>query len=317
MELRKAKIMYNSARKIIADITRPVRKYLEYKIRLNFLLKRSSKDKRRSIIRHEAHRIEKAYYNHVFKKNPKIYEDKAKIINSILREDFGKAPNEPDMLWAKEIAKNFRNLDTTFIDNSKAKSNNHAQRVDCVQEFYLNMAERRSNRTWSEIQPSASELTDLANRLISAAVDMPSSGNRQTSRFLILCGKEETQTLRGLKEAHCFNAPLVIITFTDETLYGSYGTFGKNEDCILIDGAISTTAMMIAAELEGYSTCWNHFGTDLIKSRKSNQVAYKALQKKFRIRPNLRPISALAIGKEKFLHPKPKRMDRKEFQNVS
>jgi len=32
-------MMYNAARKIIADITRPARKYFEYKIRLNFFLK--------------------------------------------------------------------------------------------------------------------------------------------------------------------------------------------------------------------------------------------------------------------------------------
>ena len=162
-------MIYNFARRLVADITRPSRKFIEKKFRYYFILKRSVRDKKRSIIRHEAHRIEKAYYNDVFLKNPKIYKDKAEIIKHIFASDDSGLSLEPDMRWAKEISENYNTLDEKFIDTSKIKNRHEYE----LEKFSSIMEERRSNRTWCEIQPSSAEFQDLVNRLISYAAHMP------------------------------------------------------------------------------------------------------------------------------------------------
>lgn len=300
--------------KIIADISRPFRKYFERKYIEKIELNNISQIKARSIMRHEAHRIEKAYYNDVFEKGKKIYLEKAHRIIKINDEQLKntKVEASDDVQWSLHIAKNATKLAEEFIDFSNQKLKQNASE-DNFQRFKEVMLRRRSNRVWSTEQPTVTEYRKLAKELIEIAVCMPCSGNRQATRYLILATKEEKDNLRGLKEKHTYEAPLVILVFSDESLYGSYGTFGKGEECTLIDAAGATAALLIAAEVKGYSTCWNHFGSDLVASRKTNKIAFKKLKQKHKLPESFRPIAALAIGIESFNPPIPSRMALKEF----
>lgn len=302
----------------VKNVTRPARMAWNKFYREKWIFPRLSKDTIRAVIRHEAHRIEKAYYNNVFHSKKKIYMEKADNILFLLEELKKKtgASIGRDLDWAKEIALHADRLDRGFIDYDRPKQGKEAfftsdsHRVDFVKEVFTS---RRSVRVWSDDQPDEHERLSLANRFIECAVNMPSSGNRQTVRFVIFNSIAQKDLLKGLKEKHCYDAPLVIGVFSDQSLYGSYGTFSNIEECLFIDAAAAASAVLIAAEIEGYSTCWNHFGSDLIASRKINRERFKKIQKHYALPPCIRPVALIAIGKEQFQPPAPTRMPVEEY----
>jgi len=298
-------------KKLIADLSRPFRKKLK-KLRIEWMiLPKMSKESARSTMRHEAHRIEKSYYNNVYLKGKEIYDSKAQLINKIFHMHLTKEDlkTNPDILWAVEISSLTSKLDKKFINKERRKERFEVDK----NEFYKLIKERRSVRVWSNDQPSGELLHSLSKRLIKAGISMPCSGNRQAIKFLVLIENEDKSFLSGIKEKHCIGAPMVILVFANTSLYGSYETFGKGEDCILIDSAAAASAILIAAEIEGYSTCWNHFGQDLMRSRMKNLKAYKKLCQRFNIDGSLQPVAAIAIGKEEFNPPEPRRMELEDF----
>jgi nitroreductase len=302
----------------LKEVTRPMRMAWNKVYREKYVFPRLSKDTLRAVIRHEAHRVEKSYYNEVFSSKRKVYMEKAGNIIFLSKIFNGKGGDlaEPDMAWAQEIALKADSLDKDFINYNDLKNNmgcffkSKQSQKNVINELLHN---RRSVRIWSEVQQSEQERRLLAIRLIQCAINMPSSGNRQAARFIIFNSSEQKDLLKGLKESHCYNAPLVIGVFSDESLYGSYGTFSKIEECLFIDAAAAAAAILIAAELEGYSTCWNHFGQDLIMSRKSNRQKFEIIKKTYSLSKHIRPIALIAIGKEKFQPPVPSRMELEDY----
>jgi nitroreductase len=302
----------------LKKITRPMRMAWNKVYREKYVFPRLSKDTLRAVIRHEAHRVEKSYYNNVFNSKKKVYMEKADniiILSRILNSKGGDLAG-PDMAWSKKIALNADSLDKNFINYNNSKNNincffkSKEAKMNVIKELFHN---RRSVRVWSEMQQSEHERSLLAARLIQCAINMPTSGNRQAARFIIFNSREQKDLLKGLKESHCYNAPLVIGVFSDESLYGSYGTFSKTEECLFIDAAAASSAILIAAELEGYSTCWNHFGQDLIMSRKTNRQKFDVIQKTYSLSKYIRPIALIAIGTEEFQPPVPLRMALEDY----
>lgn len=295
------------------DITRPFRmRYARYKREVIDFNKLDS-DQLRSVIRHEAHRVEKSYYNNIFLKKKSVYLEKVENIKSLERrllKKNTKLVSCPDVRWAKDIAENAESLDENFINKTQVKPSSHQLSIENIQAVFEN---RRSAREWSDSQPKGEELMELSYRLINCAINMPCSGNRQAVRFLILQGNDEKMFLKGIKEKHCYEAPLLICVFSETKVYGSYGAFSKHEECVLIDAAAAAAAIVIAAELEGFSTCWNHFGLDLVESRAANKTIYRELRDHFFIRKNLRPVGVIAIGKEAYHAPKPERMSIEDY----
>jgi nitroreductase len=302
----------------LKNLTRPMRMAWNKIYREKYIFPRLTKDTLRAVIRHEAHRVEKAYYNNVFVAKRKVYMEKADNILLLIRffNLKGGDVTAPDISWAKKIALNADKLDKNFITYSDAKYDidsffsSKTSRENVTKTLFHN---RRSVRIWSETQPSECERKRLAERLVQCAINMPSSGNRQAVRFVIFNDKNQKDLLKGLKESHCYNAPLVIGVFSDESLYGSYGTFSNTEECLFIDSAAAASAILIAAELEGYSTCWNHFGRDLIMSRKVNRQKFEMIQKTYSMPAHIRPVALIAIGKGEFQPPSPLRMPLEDY----
>lgn len=298
--------------------TRPFRMLFNRVYRESIIFPRLKDDTIRAVIRHEAHRLEKAYYNGVYLSKKNVYKEKAK--NILLLIDIltcrGKNVDLADLNWAKNIALNADSLDQSFINTRANKiknsifSNGEQSVIDKVQFIFSN---RRSVRVWADEQLEEIERKDQAERLIKLAVNMPSSGNRQAVRFIVFNTEEQRKLLHGVKESHCYNAPLVICILVDESLYGSYGAFAKTEECIFIDAAAAASAILIGAELEGMSTCWNHFGKDLISSRKSNIKKFEKIKKTYSLPESIRPIALIAIGVEAFQPPTPERMPLESY----
>lgn len=298
--------------------TRPARMAWNKLYREKYTFPKLSKDTLRAVIRHEAHRVEKAYYNNVFSDKKKVYMEKSDNIKLLIKL-FGKKGGDvfdPDINWAKKIASNADKLNEDFITYNDTKhdiSSYFCSKKDRENLIASLFHERRSVRVWSNDQPSLYEKNQLAERLIRCAVNMPCSGNRQAVRFICFVEKKQKDLLKGIKEKHCYDAPLVIGVFSDEKLYGSYGSFSNTEECLYIDSAAAASAILIAAELEGYSTCWNHFGLDLVMSRKLNRERYKAIKLAYSLPDSVRPIALIAIGKEAFQPPTPLRMPLSEY----
>lgn len=270
-------------------------------------IKKQTDENLLSFMRHEAHRIEKAYYNGllVIDRYKEIYLDKAiriSIIAEILIERDSKYKVNPTVLWAKEISASFDDFETLYVEkNSKEKYQIDESETHSLIEH---LRERRSCRVWSKNQPSKEELENIANILIDSARWAPNSGNRQPWRFKIFTDQEDKQLFLGIKERHTVLAPLLIFIGMDKRLYGA---FGKQETCLYIDAGAAIENMITTAQYMGYGTCWNHFGIDFIKTRKKNIKIFNNIKAVANIPEYIEPVAILAVGYPDFIPPVPAR----------
>ena len=262
-------------------------------------------DKLLSLMRHEAHRIEKSFYNGTAEKYPVAYDDKCVSINHIIDIVGERDPsirNDPTVVWAKDICDSYHDFEKLFIrEHSLAPYKHNQEMADNLAESLRN---RRSCRVWSDVQPCKSELISVAHKLIDTARWAPTSGNRQPWRFMIFVDDDDKNLFAGIKEKHTVLAPLLIFVGMDKRLYGA---FGKGESCIYIDAGAAIENMIMLAQYLGYGTCWNHFGMDFIVTRKSNIKKYKELAEIKGIPSYIEPVAVLAIGMPKFVPPRPER----------
>ncbi|MEM8739289.1 MAG: nitroreductase family protein [Planctomycetota bacterium] len=257
-----------------------------------------------SIIRHEAHRIEKSMYNHIFEKKRHIYEVKKKRVVDSFRELESRGfdlHEDQTVLWAMQIIDSFDDLDQ-FIDAGSTPAKPFApENAEAFVEF---VRQRRSVRVWADDQPSEAELRAIAEKMIDAARWAPTSGNRQPWRFRIITDTTEKDLLKGLKEEHCTSSPLLIFVGMRADHYGALG----NEECsIYIDAGAATMQMVLTAHRCGLGVCWNHFAMDLIRSRPANEVAYRHFAASLGIDAGLVPVAIICIGRPKFIPPTPAR----------
>ena len=257
-----------------------------------------------ALMRHEAHRIEKSIYNDIFRTKYAIYHGKWERLASIfaILEERGIDANEPTVLWAKQIAVAFEQLEEQFIrPNSRPAEPYVPTRVD---EFQRLVATRRSVRVWAAEQPEQDELSSLGRKLVDVARWAPNSGNRQPWRFKILIEPEHKELLRGLKEQHCIAAPLLIYVGMDTRYYGG---LTKEHTDLYIDSGAAIMQMVLAAHSAGFGVCWNHFAKDLVASRKKNRGLYERFAGAMNIPSWVTPIAIVAVGRPAFIPPAPPR----------
>lgn len=260
----------------------------------------------RAFMRHDAHRIEKAFYNNIFIDKLEYFRGKRQNLFTIFSLLKKRRENlqAPDVLWAQRIAEEFEALEKHYIKEESITP----LPVDMVgaREFFKAIRLRRSCRVWSEIQPSSNELLEMAQMMIEAASWAPCSGNRQAWRFRIMVDKAEKQLLKELKERHCFTAPCLIFVGIDRRLYGA---LGQEETGIFLDAAAAINQMILTAHMGHFGTCWNHFARDLIGSRQKNIEQYELFCERLNIGDYIEPIAVIALGTPKTITPPPKRME--------
>lgn len=265
-----------------------------------------SNDELLSLMRHESHRIEKTIYNNILEKKHDTYQrkwDKLTVIYQVLKaRNF--SDSEPTLIWSKKIYHAFNDLDCSFIKpNSLIPQEFQPAEVP---KFVSFLSSRRSVRVWADSQPDQDTLAAIANQMIDAARWAPTSGNRQPWRFAILTEQQDKNLLKGIKEEHCTNAPLLIFVGMDSRVYGS---LGQQERSTYIDAGAATMQMVLAAHKSGLGVCWNHFADDLIDSRESNKKIYANFIKELEIPEYITPIAIIAAGVPEFIPPQPARID--------
>jgi nitroreductase len=300
----------------IEKLKKVVKKYLKKTVIYKFLsdektskigmLSSMSNDQLLSLMRHESHRIEKAIYNNILEEKYDIYHQKWEKLDEIYRilEEREYNLDEPTIIWSKQIYDNFHDLENGFI---KKNSNIPAEFIpEACFSFVQFLSARRIVRVWNQKQPSISSLEKIALSMIDGAKWAPTSGNRQPWRFIILKTSEQKEMLRGIKEEHCINAPLLIYVGMDTRLYGA---LGEEERSIFIDAGAAIMSMCLVAHHCGLGVCWNHFADDLINSRESNKNTYSEFAQRLNIGEYIAPIAIIAIGVPEFIPPVPARME--------
>lgn len=262
-----------------------------------------------AIVQHEAHRIEKAVYNENLEDKSDYYGLKKKRVNNIIdiliNRDY---PNKhPILSWAGEIIE-LEEHSPYFVENNKIDP----PELDLYQlSRFVNMvAERRSARVWKDDQPEKETLIDIGIKMIEAATWAPHSGNRQSWRFLLITKDDDRESLSVIKEEHTTVAPLLIFVGMDSRLYGDVA---DSETGIYIDAGAAAMQMILTAHKAGMGTCWNHFGRDLISSRKKNLEAYEEFQRQYDLPDHIEPIAIIAVGLPEYLPPTPPRRDPEEY----
>ncbi|PLW99341.1 MAG: hypothetical protein C0593_03440 [Marinilabiliales bacterium] len=286
-------------------------KYIRYiKMRLFYRMKhlqRLSDQELLGLMRHEAHRVEKSVYNNILDKKRAYYDQKYQLINqitSILLKRDTKYADHPSIIWAGKINLAYPDIEKNFVNTYSSESGVNDDFIKINPEDYF--FTRRSCRVWSKQQPSKEELEAVSERLISIGIHAPNSGNRQPWKFAVLIDKDEKEVLKGLKERHCYSAPLLIFVGVDKRLYKPAEHL---ENCLYIDAAAAATQMIIAAHMLGYGTCWNHLGEDLINSRTMNKESYAKLCRLKNIEHYVTPVAIIAIGMPEFIPPEPSRVN--------
>jgi nitroreductase len=259
-----------------------------------------------AFMRHDAHRIEKSFYNNIFTTKRSFYEQRRdNVLEAIaILKQRGHDITEPTVAWAREIAETFEQLEERFIHRKRTLP----QPIDhrAAESFVSLVASRRSSRVWAEGQPPAVELESFARRMIDAGRWAPNSGDRQPIRFKVMTDSAEKVLLAGLKEEHCFAAPCLIFVGSDRRFYGG---LGEKEAGIHIDAAAAAMQMVLAAHAAHYGVCWNHFSRDLIESRESNKRVYEKFARAMGIPDHVEPVAIIAFGIAAFHPPVPPRMN--------
>lgn len=259
-----------------------------------------------AFMRHDAHRIEKAFYNRIFTTKRSFYEQRRdNVLEAIaILKQRGRDITEPTVAWAHEIAETFEQLEERFIQRKRTlpRPIDHG----AADSFVSLVASRRSSRVWAEAQPPAPELESFARRMIDAGRWAPNSGDRQPIRFKIMSDGSEKALLAGLKEEHCYAAPCLIFVGSDRRFYGG---LGEREAGIHIDAAAAAMQMVLTAHSAHYGVCWNHFSRDLIESRESNKRVYEKFARAMGIPDHVEPVAIIAFGIAEFHPPVPPRMD--------
>ena len=267
-------------------------------------------DKLMSLMRHEAHRIEKTIYNDILESKYDIYQEKKFRVDQIIKIliSRGYEQSHPVIDWAFKISNSFDDLEASFI--SVYSKTPEPLQLSKASEFSEFLQRRRSVRVWAENQPDSNDLEVLALKVIDAARWAPTSGNRQPWRFKILTNDADKDLLAGIKENHCTSAPICIFVGMDTRLYGA---FSDRETGIYIDAGAAIQNMILCAHSTGLGTCWNHFATDLIQSREANVKSYAVFTARLNIPDYIEPIAVVAIGYPEFIPPTPARMDVTEL----
>ena len=258
-----------------------------------------------AFMRHDAHRIEKSFYNRIFAAKRPFYEQRRdNVLQAVaILKQRGYDITEPTIVWAREIAETFEHLEGRFIQRKSTSP----QPIDnlAADSFLSLVASRRSSRVWSEAQPPEAELGAFARRMIDAARWAPNSGDRQPIRFKIIIDPQEKALLAGLKEEHCYAAPCLIFVGSDRRFYGG---LGQNEAGIYIDAAAAAMQMVLTAHAAHFGVCWNHFSRDLIESRERNRTVYAQFAQAMNIPGYVEPVAIIAFGHAAFHPPVPPRM---------
>lgn len=178
----------------------------------------------------------------------------------------------------------------TFLEEAKTMQNKTANGnivtdVTSAEHFFELAKRRQSIRKFSARKISKEKIY----KILRCAIEVPSSCNRQTWRFLVIRDKKSLFFLSQIRRISFLkNASVVICVLIDKNLYSDSREL---EYTIYLDGAAAIINIIYAAEELGISSCWVNFGELEISETELNRF-----NKFFKIKPNFKPISLVTLG---------------------
>ncbi len=115
-------------------------------------------------------------------------------------------------------------------------------------EFFDVVAARKSIRDYQQKPVEPEKL----NRILEAARQAPSWGNKQACRYIIVTDKKKIDEIGGTLLGFIKQAPILVIACADPKASGSH----NNMDYYLVDVGIALQQLVLAATNEGLGTCW-------------------------------------------------------------
>lgn len=262
-------------------------------------------------LRHEVHRIEKAAYNNLLSSKKDIFNEKvqnARDIQKLIRKKDPNFINNPVYDWSDKILNSYPDIFTKYTKKYSYPTKELS--LNTSLNFIEQVKNRRSSRVWNHSGIKEEELLSLIDKFIDVAIWAPNSGNRQSIRLRPIYKQEEKELLIGIKEKHCYTAPLLFYIGVDTRLYGALSSF---EECMFLDAGAAIMQMILFADSMGLGSCWNHFGLDMINSRPSNIPIYENFKTKLEIPDYIIPIAILSVGYPLYNTPSPERMPKEYF----
>jgi nitroreductase len=122
-------------------------------------------------------------------------------------------------------------------------------------DFWQVLQDRHSVRNFD---PTADVPPEMVERILEAAIQAPSAGNRQPWHFYVVRSLEIRQGLAAAAHGQAFiaQAPVAIVVCADaEQSAGRYGNRGRTLYC-LQDTAAATEHILLAAVALGLGSCW-------------------------------------------------------------
>ncbi len=168
-------------------------------------------------------------------------------------------------------------------------------------DFWQVLADRYSVRAFD---PDVDVSPEQVERLLQAAIQAPSAGNRQPWHFYVVWEEAVRRQLAMAAYGQSFiaQAPVVIVVCADpEQSAARYGQRGRNLYC-LQDTAAATEHILLAATALGLGGCW-------VGAFDEAQAA-----RILRLPPRHRPIAILPIGRP--AHPPVRRTTRRPLADV-
>lgn len=257
-----------------------------------------------AIAKHEAHRIEKAHYVGMLNKRASYYASSHRVLRqclAILAKRQANNQERADLAWLHRICRDYPDLNAFVQEGATPVSIPDFGRIE--DELKM-LKSRRSSRVWAAEQPEKETLVNWVKKLIEAATWAPCSGNRQPWYFHLLAEEREKLLLKGIKEEHCYTAPVVVFVGMDRR---AYGALGVSEQGLYVDAGAAAMQMVTLATRLGLGSCWNHFCRDLIYSRPRNIKIYKNFAHALDIPPEIEPVCLIAFGIPAFISPPPER----------
>jgi len=263
-----------------------------------------------SAAKHEAHKLEKAFFAGYFADPIKIsyYDSVARNLKRLLNLLRKKFPEKygADINWISNISDNYPNFDNFKSNNKGFMESASSSKIleNKLLDYYHFYKGRRSSRKW--MKSNNYNWVRIGDLLINIAKWAPTSGNRQPWVFKSIISSEDKNLFNGIKEKHALDAPLIILVGVNRD---AYGILGRNEAGTLIDGAAASMSIIDCCHYNGLQSCWNHFGFDLIYSRFKNYLAFQKIKKHFKFDESFIPISIISIGFSSFINIPPERKE--------
>ena len=221
-----------------------------------------------------------------------------KYLNELIEEcEFRKLDNSKIIIWAREIM-NSNYISNDEIQENKSKWDPNINRLD---ELYKVLKERTSIRSVKKQNFNK----ELIYRLISSAIEAPSSCNKQSWRFVIVEDSKKIEEISRIKKQPFIkNFPYIIVCCFDKESYkGLDYEMTPYLDC---GGAIMN--LVNSATAIGLASCWCNFTI-----KKTGTKAHNHLRKLIKLSKNIIPVSIVCVGVPQKINKKPTREDLKFY----